>query len=327
MGEEICMSSEIKKFVDAYGIVSCKRNQQIYAYDASLGIYIPLDDIELSKLVDDFIDSGQTELYWCDYNISVIKKYARTKAPYYESMGRPGRIVFSNGTFHFKDMRLHKHSPKNRAIARLPVNYDETAECPTFERFISQMADGNKNLEKTLYEICGYVAVGSKKANKLVILVSSGGSGKSVFIKVLELLAGKKYTSHLSIADINNAQKAFNRMKLLDSRLNVIHELDAKENLNSIFGANVKKIVSGEEISAEKKFGDFIEFLSKISMIVIASNHCPTFDSMPSESIRRRFFILNITKTFSFREQDPDLFKKIEAELSGVFNKALEYCK
>ena len=226
-----------------------------------------------------------------------------------------------------KDMKLYKHSPKDRAISRLPVQYDPNATCPTFERFISQMANGNANLEKTLYEICGYVTVGCQRSCKLVILVSSGGSGKSVFLKVLEELVGKEYSSSLSIAEINNKNRAFDRIALLNSRLNVVHELDEKETLNSIFSANVKKIVSGEEISCEKKFGARISFLPKISMIVVASNHCPIFESMPSESIRRRFFILNITRTLSFAEQDPDLFFKIRQELSGVFNKALEYYK
>lgn len=325
MAKEISIGPEIQTFVDTYNVVSCKQTQQIYFYDETTGLYRPVDEVELSKLVDDFIESGASALEWSDNNMTVIMKYVKTKAPYYETMGRPGRYVFTNGTFHLKDMKLYKHSPKDRAISGLPVMYDPKATCPTFERFISQMADGNANLEKTLYEICGYVAMGSQRACKLVILVSSGGSGKSVFLKVLAELAGVENTSSLSISEINNPNRAFDRFDLLQSRLNVVHELGEKETLNSIFSANVKKIVSGEEISCEKKFGARISFVPKISMIVIASNHCPTFESMPSESIRRRFLILNITKTFSFAEQDPNLFKKIKAELAGVFNKSLEY--
>ncbi len=325
MADDICFSSEIQAFVDTYTIVSCKQTQQVYVYNQKTGIFIPVDEIEISKLVDEYIDSGMSALDWSDTNMSVIMKYIKTKAPYYETMGRPGRIVFNNGTFHLKDMKLHKHSPKDRAISRLPVDYDPDATCPIFEQFVAQMADGNSNLEKTLFEISSYVAMGSRRASKLAILVSVGGSGKSVYLRTLELLVGKAYTSNLSISEINNPTRAFDRCALLESRLNIVHELGEKETLNSIFSANVKKIVSGEEISCEKKFGARISFVPRISMIVIASNHCPIFERIPSESIRRRFIILNITRTFSFAEQDPDLFEKIKTELAGIFNKALEY--
>lgn len=324
MADEISLSYEIEKFVRLYNIVVCKKTQLIYMYDASTGLFSPVDEIELSKLVDDFINSDNTELDWSDGHMTVILKYVKTKAPYYESMGRKGRIVFNNGTFHVKDMRLHKHSPSDRAIASLGVDYDPEAKCPIYDRFISHLANGSAKMGKTLYEIPACVATGTQKARKAAILISQGGSGKSVYLKSLELLACSAYTSNLSIAEINSP-RAFDRCALLDSRLNIVHELGEKETLNSIFSANVKKIISGEEITCERKFGARISFTPEMSMLMIASNHCPVFESMPSESIRRRLLILNITKTLSPAEQDPDLFKKIKAELPGIFNRAMEY--
>lgn len=325
MSEDISLSYEIEKFVKHYRIVSCKQTQTVYAYDTETGLYRPVDDIELSKLVDEFINSDLTDLDWSDGHMSVILKYVKTKAPYFESMGRKGRIVLRNGTFHVKDMTLHKHSPHDRAIAGLDFDYDPKAECPTYDKFISQLADGNANTQKTLYEIQGVVTTGTRRACKVGVLISQGGSGKSVYLNCLELTASSAYTSNLSIAEINNPNKAFDRCALLNSRLNIVHELDEKETLNSIFSANVKKIVSGEDISCERKFGARITFSPAISMIVIASNHCPVFESMPSESIRRRLLTLNITRVLSPAEQDPDLFKKIKAELPGIFNRAIQY--
>lgn len=323
--KEIQFNDEIQCFVDTYNIVCCKKTQTVYAYDETTGIYNPVDDIELSKLIDDYIENVSADMLWSDYNMSIISKYVRMKAPYYESMGRPGRIVFTNGTFNVAKRKLFKHSPKNLAIAGLGFAYDPNATCPMFDRFISQMADGNANLRKTLYEICGYVVVRCRKACKLVIMVSVGGSGKSVFLVILECLVGKDYTSDLSISEINNPNKAFDRLALLDSHLNIVHELGEKETLNSIFSANVKKIVSGENISCEKKFGARISFTPEVSMIVVASNHSPSFESMPSESILRRTLLLNITKTIPFEEQDPELIDKLKTELPGIFNRCLEY--
>ena len=323
--DSISLSFEIEKFVKLYKISYCKLTQRIYVYDDSTGLHYPVDDIELSKLVDEFINSDETSLDWCDYNMSMIIKYVKTKAPYYESMGRKGRTVFNNATFHWKDMTVRKHSSKDRATASLGVDFDPEAECPVFDRYISQLANGDKNMRTTFYQIAGYVASHSQKHSKLVLLVSQGGSGKSVYLKTLEALVGTEYTSKLSISEINNPNRAFDRLDLLDSRLNIVHELGEKETMNSIFSANVKKIVSGEEISCERKFGSRTTFTPKISMIVVASNHCPLFEGMPSESIRRRLLILNITKVLAPEEQDEMLFQKIKAELAGVFNKAVKY--
>ena len=325
MADDISISYEIEKFVDLYNIVCCKTTQQIYSYDEQVGLFHPVDDVELSKMADEFINSDETELDWTDGNMSIVLKYIKTKAPYYDAMGRKGRTVFNGGTFYWKDLKLHKHSPKDKAIASLGVDYDPEATCPVFDKFISQLANGDANLKTTLYQIAGYVASHSQKHSKLVLLVSQGGSGKSVYLKVLQALVSEPYTSNLSISEINNPNKAFDRCALIDSRLNIVHELGEKETLNTIFSANVKKIVSGEEISAEYKFGKRVSFLPKVSMIVVASNHCPMFDSIPSESIRRRLLILNITKILSPEEQDEGLFNKIKAELSGVFNKCVKY--
>lgn len=66
---DISLSYEIEKFVDLYKIVFCKQTQQVYYYDDSTGLYCPVDDIELSKMVDDFINSDLTELDWSDGHI------------------------------------------------------------------------------------------------------------------------------------------------------------------------------------------------------------------------------------------------------------------
>lgn len=323
--DEVDYQNEIEVFISTFQICYCKTTKEVYAYSDSTGLYSSVDEVELCRLVCEYINLYSKQLVWSDYNISLIYKYVKMYAPFCESMGNSNKVVFRNGTFNLKKGKLFKHSPNNLAIERIDADYDPTATCPMFDRLVKDMADGNRNIEKTLYEIAGYVVYGCKRACKLVVLTSVGGSGKSVFLKVLEELVGKKYTSHLSLKEINNPNKAFDRFYLLDSRLNVVQELDDKETLNSIFSANVKKIVSGEEISCEIKFGKRITFIPNISMIIVASNHVPAFESMPSESIMRRFLILNITKTLNHEEQDPDLFQKIKEELAGVFNRALEY--
>lgn len=315
---------EIGNFVDLYHIVSCRLDQNIYYYDESEGIYKLIDSVELSKLASDYLENSGTQLEWCDYHMKMMMKYAKTKAPYFRRMGGVNALVLNNGTFYVKDMKLHEHSPKYKAIAKLNFDYNPNALCPVTEMFLRTMADGNENLYITLWEVIGYVAMRSLRARKAFVLSSPGGSGKSQYLRLLAEFASKEHTSYLSINSINS-EKAFDRIDLLNSHLNITQELSKKEaDLNTFFSANVKKAVTLEEIDAEQKFGKKIYFEPKFVMVV-ASNYIPTFSSMPSESILRRIVFINITKVLKYEEQDLDLFKKIKKELSGVFNKAIHY--
>lgn len=326
MGEKkiVDYSAEVIDFVDTYDIVSCRLDGTIYHYDASAGIYVPADDVQFSKLASDFLNFHSTELHWNDTNMRLLMRYARTMAPYYRRMGEKKVLVLNNGTFHLKDMRLHAHSPKNRAIAKLDFDYDPDANCPVTDAFLKTMADGNENVYLTLWQLLGYVAMRSKRARKAFIIASSGGSGKSQYLRLLSEFACKAYTTYLSIESINDTRKSFDRLPLLNSHLNITQELSKKDgDLNTFFSENVKKAVTLEEIDAEFKFGEKVYFVPDF-ILVVASNFTPSFSSMPSESILRRIVFINITKVLSYQEQDPDLFVKIKKELSGVFNKAIE---
>lgn len=316
---------EVKHFVDIYGIVSCQLDQTVYFYDDTSGIFRPTDDVQLSKLASDYLTHYTADMVWTDSNMKILVRYAKTMAPYYERMGAKKVLVLNNGTFHIKDMMLHKHSPKNKAIAKLDFDYDPCALCPVTDSFFKTMANGNQRIYISLWQILGYVAMQSRQARKAFIIASPGGSGKSQYLRLLSEFACKEYTTYLSIETINDTKKAFDRLPLLNSHLNITQELSKKDgDLNTFFSENVKKAVTCEEIDAEFKFGRTVYFVPDF-VLVVASNFTPSFSSMPSESILRRIVFINITKVLKYEEQDPNLFVKIRKELSGVFNKAIEY--
>lgn len=317
-------SSAVECFVEQYQLITCKRDKLYYMYDEMEGVYKSIDETEMKKLIDAFILSGINEgIEWSEYSFRVFLNHIDTKAPYVEKMGnKAGTVVMQNGTFNLKKQCLQKHSRSNLAIARLSFNYDETADCPAFDAYVKSVANGDKNLELTLYEVAGYVLAGCTKAEKLILCLGSGANGKSIFLEILRELAGRNFTSALSIQEING-EKAFDRIELLNSRLNIIHELGKKETLESVFDANVKKIVTGEDISAERKFREKVFFKPKM-VIVAASNYLPEMSAAPSESLLRRYLVLNFTKAFTGKEKDVNLLKKIMCEMPGVFNRVLD---
>lgn len=89
-----------------------------------------------------------------------------------------------------------------------------------------------------------------------------------------------------------------------------------------IFSEEFKKIVSGEPVTAERKFRDPFKFRPFAKILFSANNFMPTKDR--SRGFFRRFDILEFKKIFPKEEQDEFLKDKLRQELSGIFNWAYE---
>ena len=320
MSEELNLGETIADFCNVANIFYCRIEDQAYQYIDGGGVFKPLLQSDIFRLFDDYV--GQNDLEWDSKTFDIVFKHIQTKAPYYEKMGAPqGMVILKNGVFKTKDMKLVKHSPKYRAVAALPFDYDLEARCPVFDQFVKEVSNGNALMADTMVEMLGYIAAGYMKAEKLFLFCGQGANGKSVFIDLLGMLAGKEVCRSLSIPELNG-DKAFNRAGLQNARLVKVHELGKKTSFADIFDANVKKAVTGEEIDSEVKFRQKSYFKPTFN-IVIASNYFPQMGSMPSESILRRLMVLNFTNSFTGDHCDPNILKKMEKELSGIFNRAM----
>ena len=319
MAEERDLGELISDFCTSFRICYCRSEDRAYQYDG--GVFKPLLQSDINRLIDIFI--AENELEWDPKFFDNTSKHIQTKATCIEKMGAPkGYVILQNGVFKVGNMSLVPHSAKFHAISALPFDYDPDAECPVFDDFIADIANGNVAMEDSLIELLGYAAAGYQKAGKLFLFCGQGANGKSVFIDLMGLLVGKELSRTLSVAELNG-DKAFDRAGLQNARLVKIHELGKKTTFEDIFDANIKKAVTGEEIDSEMKFRQKMYFKPSFN-IVIASNYFPQMGTMPSESVLRRLFVLNFTGTFTGDRCDPDILKKMSRELPGIFNRAME---
>lgn len=320
---EIDYGSEVQNFVDYFNLLACRKDQTIYRYMESKGIFIPLDSVEINRLIDIYIRQAGTDLPWMDYSFNVLSKHISTVSEYVDEMGAPaGTIVFSNGTYKAGKGKLFKHSAKNLAISALPCSYDVKAKADRFDSFIKSVADGDTAMELTLLEMLGAVLThSSNKIQRMGICFGNGSNGKSLYLRLCEVLCGKSLTANISLNDIAS-DKAFDRIAILNARLLCIHELEQGLSMNKLLGENVKRIITGEEISAERKFKEKVYFKPR-GIILAASNYHPIIET-PSPSLKRRLLMLEFRRNFLGSERNPNLFKEILGELPGVVNRALE---
>lgn len=313
----------VESFIQSRNLVLNSKDKNYYEYSPNYGIYIKREEVEMQKIISNFIDStDEYNIEWDLQNIDAICRHAKLLIPYADDLGTDKEhIVMKNGVYDLKSNTLLEFSPKYRAITALDFPYDETATCSRFDRYITEVSS-SETMQKTLYEVLGTVVSGEIAHNRIILLNGQGSNGKSVFVNVLSRLVGISNITHTSVSVINGTN-AFARCDLATSRLNVLHELENGMTLEKLFDANVKKAISGEPLEAEVKYGNRFSFIPRFNM-VIATNRLPEIgEEPPSRAIKRRYLILNWEHEFSEKEIDRKLTTKLYKELPGIFNKAM----
>jgi putative DNA primase/helicase len=225
-----------------------------------------------------------------------------------------GEVVLQDGKF-----TLRPHCRESYLTTQIPVHYDPDAEAPRFQAFLDEVfgldTDGTLKM-RALLECMGYTLMQHCRHEIFCILLGDGANGKSVVLNVLAALVGQH---NASAVPMNQFDRAFVRAQLQHKLANIVTEIGHGEVLAD---AAVKGIVSGEPTTVEHKFQPpFV--MRPYATLWMATNHMPhTKDFSPA--IFRRGLILKFNRTFSLSEQDKTLMAKLQHELPGILNLALQ---
>ena len=215
---------------------------------------------------------------------------------------------------------LQPHNRQHYRTTQLPVEYNRWAEAPRFTQFLREIfpsADGGKQAQ-ALLEMIGYSLMAHCKYEKFIILVGNGANGKSVLMKLLEMLVGVD-----SVAGVQPSQFAntFQRAHLLNKLVNIVSEIEQGAVIDD---AALKGITSGETTTVEQKFKDPFQ-MTPFATCWFGTNHMPHTRDF-SDGLFRRALILKFDAVFKpeLGNCDPFLLDKLSGELQGILNMALE---
>lgn len=228
------------------------------------------------------------------------------------------RINFKNGVLNLETEKLEPHSPEYGFRGVLPYDYDPEARCPVFEEWLNGIMLGNRNLAKILQEFMGYIVRGGPyKYHKALWLGGVGRNGKSTFIDLLKDLIGTGNFSTISIKSLVGDRFVGSD---LDGKIaNFSEETSPQELADS---GPFKNLTGDGDISAQKKYGDPFHFRNR-AKLVMTYNQIPDLKDLSAGMLSRPIivpFLLKIKED----EQDRNIKAKLSAELSGIFNFALE---
>jgi putative DNA primase/helicase len=221
-------------------------------------------------------------------------------------------INLQNGTFEIsKDSQiLRDFDAKDFLTYQLPFEYDETATCPMFQKYLARVLP-EQELQNIVAEFFGYVFTKNLKMEKALLLYGSGANGKSVLFDIMNALLGKENISNFSLS---NLLEEHNRALIAYKLLNYGSEINATRTRDEF-----KNLVSTEPIQARLKYGNSFT-MANYAKLAFNCNELPK-DFDHSTAYFRRLLIIPFRVTIPENEQDKTLADKIiKTELAGCFN-------
>lgn len=229
------------------------------------------------------------------------------------------KINMQNGVFDMVDMKLVPHSPDYGFKDIRTYSYDANAECPNFDKFLLEVTNDDVGSTTLLREFMGYALSGDKPWKQTALVLSGDGSnGKSTLLDCIRKLIGEKSCSSLMLKDLTKEE---HRYQLDGALCNICEELP-----KSTAEGSVLKVLIGGGTIVVKKLWTQSYAIQNIAKMIFTCNELPqTGDS--SYGIIRRFIIIPFDRVFSEELGNIDYYldKKLEAELPGIFNEAINF--
>lgn len=234
-----------------------------------------------------------------------------------------------NGTLELDTITLRPHCKGDHLTYCLVYDYDPQAVAPRFEQFlfevlVQETAD-NSGQWATDWELCaliqaamGYSLTNDTRHHAMFWLSGTGQNGKSVLISVIQSLLGVNAFS-MNFATLGTTDGNYRLAELAGKRVVFCTESQRGGGLAEEL---IKQIADGSRIDARPIYGKPLQFNSQ-AKIWWAMNDRPVIKDT-SNAIWRRLKLIPFNRTFSEQEKDIELPEKLNKELPGILNFALD---
>lgn len=216
----------------------------------------------------------------------------------YQEMSAPNYMALGNGIYDFQNDILEEYDPEIIIKNRVPVEFLADAYDSTVDKTLNKICCQDPELRMLLEEVIGYLLLRRNELGKFFVLTGSGSNGKSTFIDMLkDFLTSENYSS-LALGEINQRFKTaevFGKLANLGDDISgqYIQETDV-----------LKKLVTGETVTVERKGKDPFQFES-YAKLVFSANDMPRINDL-SDGLKRRLVIVPFNAKFSDTDEDFD---------------------
>ena len=209
-------------------------------------------------------------------------------------------VSCDNGLLDIRTKSLTPYTADIFLSNKIPTSYDDNAYDVNVDKMLNKISCNSKEIRALLEEMIGYCLIPTSKFQKAFILYGDGSNGKSSFLDMVIALLGETNVSSLSLKELNHNFK----LSEITSKMANIGDDISDEYLtdSSIF----KKLVTGEEITVDKKNEQPYKIRNYAKMIFAANNLPATYDK--SNGMMRRLAIIPFNAVIKKTDKDYDPF-------------------
>ena len=177
---------------------------------------------------------------------------------------------------------------------------------PRWSKFLDDITEGDKDLQKTLQQWAGISASGTSRDQRIMFIYGQGGNGKGVFLRTISGLLGLHAVN--APRDLlmvqRNSQHPTALVDVINARMAMATEVDEDATWDT---ALVKDLTGGDLIAARRMRQDFFHAEAHCS-ITISGNRKPTLKGV-DEAVKRRFLVTTFKLKVAPDQVIPDLEK------------------
>ncbi len=315
--------------------VYCPEESQFYVFD--VGYWKRINKMEIMKLCLNYFDGHEIKKDHYALNIrgctfsrrsQIFDNLAQLVYKDLKDFNKTGFLNFDQGEFDPITGVLHPHLMGNYSTLRMPYPYEPAtvdgienpdAKCKLWLKTLKDVFESDQEKIDILQEFFGYCLTKDTKQRKALLLIGESNCGKSTILWTLRHMLGDDNCSSVSMKNIVNPQYTAN---LINKLVNIDTDVsqDAKE-----YEESFKKIAGGEAVNCNSKYLAPFDYFP-YSRICMGSNGFPRC-SDHSDAFFNRLIIIPCDRVFNEEEQNKDLPVLLKAELSGIFNWAVQGLK
>ena len=230
----------------------------------------------------------------------------------------------ANGILDCRCGRLLPHDREKHITMIYPVDYDYSARCPQWKKFLHTIFHGDSKLIRFVQKALGTCLTGDTSVQSMFILYGTGANGKSTFINTIMATLGNYSATtptETFLTKKNGDQSSNDIARLKGKRFVSAMESELGSRLAE---AMVKRLTGDDVVSARFLYGEYFDFKPTFK-IFMATNHKPKIGGM-DEAIWRRLKLIPFEVSIPIEKQDRNLREKLARELPGILSWMLEGC-
>jgi P4 family phage/plasmid primase-like protien len=291
-------------------------NDQLWAFHRDAGLYRPDgESVAREQLVDALREQYRA------HELREMCEQLRGRHTVEESdLGGPdGAILTENCVIEVDrdSIETRDPSPEDTFIGRINTPYDSEAECPRWRAFLEESLESGADRNK-VQEFVGYTLMHwALPYHKALFLVGPTASGKSTFLDTVRAMLGDEACSSLTPQQMTSER--FGAAELHGQWANIRNDIPTSTIQDT---GQFKEIVAGDPVKAEEKYADPFMFKPRAKH-AFSANQLPETDT-DDEAFFRRILLVPFPDTVPKAERDPALDDKLQDELPGILNWALE---